>query len=686
MVKPYFIYLFVFLLQTIQAHNPDSLALEHKRQYELKREGLGADTLMFNLSAKASKAFLEENKIAKALHYNKIQNLYYLKIKQYSKDSIYLRNANYNTVLNRIYILERNENYNDALALSFALLKEEEKHGDHRRLAVILNEIAFIYYSFNNYEQSLTFYSRGHKETEQTGDTLLIGASYLNLYGIHSALGDNKSAIAYCLSAAGCFKKINHNNGLRAAYANLAIYYQNINIDQSLSYARMAKDLSGGIVDLDNPALEDIIMAEIYLKKAQSEKSPAQKNKYLDLSYAQYKNVEHVGKIYNKRAVLKRANFGFSELERIKGNYKGAYDYYLIYDKYNDTLLNGTSLSGANSILKYEFDKKTLEQKQLMHQKEKEKTKDLEKQKIFKNFFILGFVLVTTGAFFIYKALRQKKRAMKIIVDQKLNAEKQALIIEQKQQQLIDGMNYAQNIQRSLIKDEADFKNILPDSVLYFKPKDIISGDFYWFHKLEDGTVVVLLADCTGHGVPGALLSMIGISIINEIVLYKKTADIKQILLSFSNNLKTAFKKNDDGFYTDGMEISICCILPNKELHFIGVNQALYVLNNNGELNKIEPQINSINGVFDLLPNEIITPEIIPYQKDLTFFLFSDGISDQFGGPQNKKFLSGRLEQCLKTNASEETSVIKKQIISSFEGWRGRLKQTDDVTFLAFKL
>ena len=676
----------MFLLQPAFAQNADSLKTQFVIYYNQQKTGLEADTTLYNLSYKTGKAYLDENKIGGARKYNKIQHLYYLKIKSYSKDSVYLRRIKHNDIILKIYILERIENYKEALTLSFALLREMEKLDDHYRLADVLNEIGYIYYMYNNYEQSLNFYNRGHDETILTGDTLSIGASYLNLYGIYSALGDQKSAIAYCLSAAGCFKKINHTKGLRAAYANLAIYYQNINADQALSYALKSKELSGGEVDLDNPALEDIIIAEIYLKKAQSTNAEAQKNNFLEKSYEHYKIVQKIGTVYNKRTVLRTANFGFSEIEKVKGNYKDAYEYYIIYDRYNDTVMSGSNLSGSNSLLKYEFDKKEYDQKLLMQKKEEERGRDVEKQKIYKNFFILGFMLVAAGAIFIFKALQQKKRAMKIIMEQKHRSEEQSLIIEQKQQQLIDGMNYAQNIQRSLIKEEADLKGAISESVLYYKPKEIISGDFYWFHKLSNGTVILLLADCTGHGVPGALLSMIGISAINEIVQYHEVFDVGQIILSFSEYLKKSFKQNEDGTYTDGIEVSICSISPDKNVEFIGVNQSIYVLGKDGKLVRIEPQINSINGVFDIGPRDKINPVKIAHNEGSRYFLFSDGITDQFGGNNNKKFLSERLENCLKENAGENLENIKKQIVNAFESWRGRSKQTDDVTFIGFTL
>ena len=669
----------------VKSQNIDSLVKAFRSEYSKKKVGISADTTMLNYASRICKLYLNNNQLFEALKYNQIENLYYLKLKSSYDDAAYLSRIKYACATSRIYILEKKENYNEALELSFALLNEYENSNDALKKSAIMDEIAYIYYVFGKYDRALEFYNKGHDEVKKTQDTLSIGISYTNLYGIHAAMGDTKSAIAYCLSAAACFKKINHRHGLRVAYGNLAIYYSKINLDQALSYSMMAKELSGGQIDVDNPGLEDITMGEIYTKKA-ALVSGEKKAQFLNLAEERFKKVEQLGQKLNNKGLLSSAVFGYSEIEKEKGNFKAAYEQINLYHLYKDTVLRGTNFSGANSILKYEFDKKEQQQALLFQKKEAEKMLGIQRQKTYRNVFIFCFVLVSIAAIFIFKGYRTNIKAYRIISAQKLDAEIQNRVIEEKQIQLLDSLYYAERIQRALIKDDNDLQQIVSSGFVIFKPKDIISGDFYWFHKTPDGTVVIALADCTGHGVPGALLSMIGISAMNEIVHHKGITDPWEITRSLSQIIGDAFKKAGTESKTDGMDFSVCSINTKGKLLFLGVNQPLYIADERTEVTRIEAHINSVNGIFDISESDRVEPTQIDVDSQKSFFLITDGIIDQFGGNLNKKYLSTRFEECILKNKNSDLGKTKAAILNSFESWRGRNKQTDDITVLGFRV
>lgn len=669
----------------LKAQNVDSLVNAFHSEYSMKKEGVTADTVMLNYANKICRLYLNNNQLFEALKYNQIENLYYLKLKSSYPNPSYLSKIKFACATSRIYILEKKENYNEALELSFALLKEYENTNEAQKKSEILNEIAYIYYVFGKYDRALEFYDKGHDEVKKTNDTLSIGISYTNLYGIHAAMGNTKSAIAYCLSAAACFKKINHRHGLRVAYGNLAIYYSDINLDQALSYSLLAKELSGGQVDVDNPGLEDITMGGIYTKKAHLV-SNEKKVQFLNLAEEHFKKVEELGKKLNNKGLLSSAVFGYSEIERERGNFKGAYDQINLYHLYKDTVLKGSNFSGANSILKYEFDKKEQQQALVLQKKEAEKMLGIQKQKTYRNVFILCFIIVSIAALFIYNGYRKNKKAYSIISQQKHNAEIQNQVIEQKQIQLLDSLHYAQKIQRSLIKDDEDLKRLVSSGFVIYKPKDIISGDFYWFHKTQEGKVIIALADCTGHGVPGALLSMIGISAMNEIVHHKGITEPWEIARSLSQNIGDAFKKAGAEAKTDGMDFSVCSISADGKLHFLGVNQPLYIADAEKGVTRIEAQINSVNGIFDISDTDKVEPITIDAGPERSFFMITDGLIDQFGGNQNKKYLSTRFEECILKNNNSDLAKTKAAVLNSFESWRGRTKQTDDITVLGFRV
>lgn len=683
--KLLFLLIILVNAKLVKSENVDSLVKVFYSEYSKKKEGVAADTTLLNYASKICKLYLNNNQLFEALKYNQIENLYYLKLRSSISNTAYISKIKYACATSRIYILEKKENYNEALELSFALLKEFENSNEALKKSEIMNEIAYIYYVFGKYDRALEFYNKGHDEVKKTKDTLSIGISYTNLYGIHAAMGDTKSAIAYCLSAAACFKKINHRHGLRVAYGNLAIYYSDINLDQALSYSMMAKELSGGQIDVDNPGLEDITMGEIYTKKAKLV-SGEKKMQFLRSAEEYFKKVEQLGHKLNNKGLLSSAVFGYSEIEKEKGNFKGAYEQINLYHLYKDTVLRGTNFSGANSILKYEFDKKEQQQAMLFQKKEAEKMLGIQRQKTYRNVFIFCFILVSIAAIFIFRGYRKNIKAYKIISAQKHDAEIQNKVIEEKQIQLLDSLYYAEKIQRALIKEDDDLLQIVSSGFVIFKPKDIISGDFYWFHKTGDGTVVIALADCTGHGVPGALLSMIGISAMNEIVHHKGITDPWEITQSLSHIIGDAFKKAGTESKTDGMDFSVCSIDPKGSLLFLGVNQPLYIADEKTGVTRIEAQINSVNGIFDISESDRVEPTQLNADSQKSFFLITDGIIDQFGGNQNKKYLSTRFEECLLKNNNSDLGKTKAAVINSFESWRGRNKQTDDITVLGFRI
>jgi serine phosphatase RsbU (regulator of sigma subunit) len=304
------------------------------------------------------------------------------------------------------------------------------------------------------------------------------------------------------------------------------------------------------------------------------------------------------------------------------------------------------------------------------------------------NFFIIGFILASIFGIFVFRGFKAKQKAHKIITKQKKEVENQKLIIETKQSQLLQSIIYAQRIQGNLLKSEVELKSIIPESFIIFKPRDIVSGDFYWFTKTDNNDVIIVLGDCTGHGVPGALLSMIGITSLNEIVNHQKQYDPGDILNRLAIDVRDAFYKDNVQNKTDGMDFSVCKISrAENKLYFAGVNQSLYVFNEKTGLKKIEPQINSVNGIFDIGSGEKINPETVELNADSFFYLLTDGIIDQIGEKTGKKYLSKRFEESLFTeNVNNNILMQKENIINSLALWQGNYKQIDDISLIGFKL
>ena len=364
----------------------------------------------------------------------------------------------------------------------------------------------------------------------------------------------------------------------------------------------------------------------------------------------------------------------------------------------------------------YEFEKKEATAKLEQEKKDAIALEESQKQKIVRNAFIAGFILMMILAVFIFRSYRNKQKANKIILSQKNEVEKQKTIVDQKQKQIVDSINYAQRIQNSILVSEQEIQKQFQNCFVFYKPRGIVSGDFYWFSEVESSELgvrsselggastsdsqqtkhaelkspntelIVVCADCTGHGVPGAFLSMVGNTLLNEIVTHNKITDPAEIIKKLSIGLSATLKNKEGEENTDGMDISICKInLNTKKIQFAGANQSLYIVNNDG-VKKIEPQINSINGILGLNENEKINSlEIIPSQNSM-IYLTSDGYTDQIGEKSLKKYLGGRFEKTLSEifnhDITEQKTILEKNLMN----WKGKMNQVDDVLVMGFRI
>lgn len=253
-------------------------------------------------------------------------------------------------------------------------------------------------------------------------------------------------------------------------------------------------------------------------------------------------------------------------------------------------------------------------------------------------------------------------------------------IISEQNKDLIDSINYSQRIQQALLPDKKLEEVVLKNGFALYKPKHIVSGDFYWLHKCDDYFFFAVI-DCTGHGVPGALLTMLAYNAINKAVIEKEIMDPTAILDSMNTDIKQALKQNKDNPIQDSMEVGIVSLnSKTNEVLFAGANTSLTYIQNN-ELKIAAAGKCSVGSVQEggiLLP----TTHVLQLNKGDGFYLYSDGYADQFGGPKGKKFKYKQLEDLLLLNHSKPNQEQKEILNSSIENWKGNLEQVDDVTVI----
>jgi serine phosphatase RsbU (regulator of sigma subunit) len=272
--------------------------------------------------------------------------------------------------------------------------------------------------------------------------------------------------------------------------------------------------------------------------------------------------------------------------------------------------------------------------------------------------------------------LREKEQALALIETQKVE-------LELKEKNITDSLVYAQRIQEALLPSEMYFRKHFESSFIFFRPKNIVSGDFYWIGEKEE-KVFVVAADCTGHGVPGALMSIIGLEIIEKTINEDNIEIPSKILAVMDKALEKTFsrEKNIGTIIRDGMDIGICVIdKKRKKMQYAGAFLSLYFIHEGSLVEIVADKI-----IIGMNPKGLLyTDHETDLLDDDIFYIFSDGYVDQFGGSENKKFMYRRFRYLLLTIHKFPISDQKAILEENIKTWMGSNEQVDDMMVLGFK-
>jgi serine phosphatase RsbU (regulator of sigma subunit) len=325
---------------------------------------------------------------------------------------------------------------------------------------------------------------------------------------------------------------------------------------------------------------------------------------------------------------------------------------------------------------------------------------ELEMEKMLKNIMIFGLLGLIVLAIVFFRIIKQKKKDNKIIMQQKLE-------VEEQHKEITDSINYAERIQAAVLTSKDEWNKISKEHFVLFKPRDIVSGDFFWAHHNEEKNISIwATADCTGHGVPGAFMSMLGIGFLNEIVIENGIVKPNEILNELRSKIIKALVKNKaDIEQKDGMDISLCILDKNTNtLEFSGANNSIWILKNHADLSSEEIENSKtiihptnekaiIEIKADKQPVGAYVENIKPFNssyvklnKDDVVISFTDGYPDQFGGIKGKKLKYKPFKQFFLDNSSHSLENLKLNLEHSFNDWKGDLEQIDDVCVVAVKV
>jgi len=566
-------------------------------------------------------------------------------------------------------------NYEMAVNNLLKSLKIWEEIENKNGIGMVYLNIGNIYLNQGYNDKALEFYYKSLKINTEIGNKNFIATNLNNIGIIFERQGNLEKALENQLKALEIREEINDKKGIGMSYNNIGlIYYEQGLFNEALENQMKSQIINKEIGNIQGVAVSYTNISNIYIKQKKFDDALHYNNLSLSLS-----------KSIGYKEGMKDTYSSLVELFQKRGDYKNALENHKLFSEIKDTLLNEQSSKQITEMnTKYDTEKKDKD----LIKKDAEISKHLaetEKQNIQRNAFLIGFVLVLILAFFIFRGYRQKQTANKLLEEKNSLIEYQKQLVEEKNNKISDSINYANRIQQAVLPSQALIKSFLPESFIFFKPKDIVSGDFYWFSERKD-KLLIAVADCTGHGVPGAFMSMIGNTLLNEIINVKNIVEPAQILNQLNNGIVSLLHQGEgSATQDDGMDITILSIdKANSEIEFAGANHFSYLVHQN-QVQTLTGDIFSIGGMFGRSDINF-TSKKIKVEKGSTIYLFTDGFVDQFGGEKNTKFLSSRFEQLLKSIQQHNLDEQHEKLIVSFDDWKGNNKQLDDILIVGIRL
>jgi serine phosphatase RsbU (regulator of sigma subunit) len=545
------------------------------------------------------------------------------------------------------------------------------KINDSAGIADGYRNMGWIYFYKNENIEALECHKKSLKINQQLKSKKNAGQNFNDIATCYLKLGLEDSAMYNYCQAMDIQQELDNKNELSAIYGNIGQIYSKMGvswlaIDNALTSLKYAEEV-------DNK----IYLADIYATLSDFYKKDQNYDvaiNFIELSIKASREMD------NKTMV----NLGYtaiSELYALQGNYDKALEYNLLSQRLSDSVYNE-----ANERLYFEMLKNNESENKLLKIQNLKKDKEITEQKLSQGkkvrLYLLGFGIFVAGfAIFLMRNNKQRERI-------NLELTKVSTLIKEKNEEIMDSIAYSKRIQDVCLPSEELRTNLFNNSFIFFRPKDIVSGDFYWYTE-KDGKRIIACCDCTGHGVPGALMSMIGINSLNRIVNGKGITSTDEILLTLHHEISKTLKQDDQVYINDGIDVSIVCFNSENEIEYSGANSPLCIVrkdaNNLPQLIEIEPDRLSV-GIINT--DEIIkyTKQRITLQKEDCIYLFSDGIFDQFGGPEGKKYGSGGLRKLLIQLASYSPEEQRRFIAEEMNQWIAKTEQIDDISVIGIKI
>ena len=566
-----------------------------------------------------------------------------------------------------------------------------------QQAAFYLNKIAFIYWEFGNPKEAINYFLETIPLNEKVGNYNDIKAVYSNIALIYSDMDRLDLTLEYFYKSLEARRKLNNKGEVAAGLIDVAYIHTALNqSEKAIQLLEEALDLSRQV---NNPRL---ILNSLKLL-AQNYDNLGNKAKATEFggmasAYEQQLATQQIKTEYETKVVKSQAEAEKERMQRTQQELLMSLRE--LQAKATQDSLNFVVMRKQDSLRKAEEEaqRKQTEIDLLNTDRmlKEAQLREREAQSRVQRIVILAgaiFVIILIGSSVaIYKNYSDKKKANELLNLQNIEIQKQRDQIQKQNENISKSINYAQGIQRALLPPQSNLQAIFPDSFIFFRPRDVVSGDYYWFKELttgygsteKTGKVAVAAIDCTGHGVPGAFLSMIGYNLLDDIVfrgIHKPGA----ILRELNNGIRRTLRQ-DETDNRDGMDMALCVVdTKTNTVEFSGAkNPLVYVVNN--EVNRIRGDKESIGGGMDYR-NDEFTTHVIKVESPTWFYMFSDGFIDQFGGPDGRKFMIKNFIDLLAGISILPPDQQREILKNTLKDWLGtKFPQVDDILVVGFKI
>jgi tetratricopeptide (TPR) repeat protein len=587
------------------------------------------------------------------------------------------------TSLNNIGLIYDNQgDIPKALEYNHKSLKIREDIGDKSGIAGSLNNIGLIYDNQGDIQRALEYYHKSLKIQEEIGDKSGIAQSLNNIGLIYNGSRDIPKALECLYKSLKIREEIEDKSGTAQSLSNIGfIYDKQGDIDKALEYNNKSLKIFEEIGNKKGIAHALNNIGQLTLKKGNLKKALIYTNRSMELA----KELGFPETIKNSANSLK-----FIFLKQKK--YKEAFDMYVLEVKMRDSINNEeTQKAAVKKQMQYKYEKQAAKDS-VAHAKENDiknaeiaaKKAEIKVKENTQLALYCGLALVIVFAGFLFNRFKVTQKQKHIIEIKEKETQLQKHTIEEKHKEITDSINYAERIQRSFLATTELLNENLKEHFVFFQPKDVVSGDFYWATKLGSGNFALVTADSTGHGVPGAIMSILNISCLENAVKEDNT-EPSHILNHTRTNIIDRLKK--DGSIEggkDGMDASLICFdFKNKKLTYSAANNPVWIVRDN-QLSELSPDKMPVGKhEKDSIP---FTQHQIDLQKGDVVYALTDGMPDQFGGPKGKKFMYKQLKELIISMSSLPMSEQKETLQSALNNWKGDLEQVDDVCIIGVRV